>query len=307
MADVRQVWIDCDPGIDDAMAIWLALASEAELSVRAITAVSGNLPLQTTERAARELVAFAGRPDIPVHKGAARPLTIAPHFAEHVHGANGLGNVSLDGELAPLAHGNGVTVLPRAIGKELGLAVVAVGPLTDIAISYDLEPEAMKALSELVVMGGAIETGNVTPHAEFNVFADPEAWHVVVEAGLNPVIFPLETTHQALVTQAMIDDLAARGGRVAEAAAKMLTFYNEAVGAKYGGVHIHDAMAMAWLIWPELFEVQAAEVRVDTSSGEERGRTRFDFGSSSPNCRVATKVDASTFTNRLFDRLASLG
>lgn len=303
---ITPVLIDCDPGIDDAIALLLGFACPEALRVEAITTVAGNVSLVHTTRNARRVRALAGRSDVPVHAGCPRPILAPPHHAAHVHGEDGLGGIGLIDDEGGLAARHAVDALADRTAGSDPLTVVAVGPLTNLAMLLVKRPEVAERFGRVIVMGGGLARGNVTPLAEFNIFADPEAARIVVEAGLRPLVFPLDVTQQAAVTKADLERLSEGGGRITEAAVAMLRFYLEAVGARHGGVHIHDAMAVAYAIWPELFEVRAARLTVVTDTGDERGRTVADFGTGEANADIAVAVDAATFTDRLFDRIHAL-
>lgn len=301
--------VDCDPGIDDAVALLLAAASPDLATLSAITAVHGNVPLAATARNAQRIRALAGCYDVPVHAGCPRPMTAASLNAAHVHSDDGLGGVTLDDGPGGLAGEHGVDTLIR-----LGMAghtVVAVGPLTNVAVALIKRPDLADVLPRLVVMGGGLDRGNVTPLAEFNIFADPEAARAVLTAtdwpsASRPVVFPLDATRQAVVTTEWIDDLAASGGPICRAAAAMLSFYDRAVGARHGGVHVHDAMALAWTLRPDLFDVRPARLEVMTDSGAARGRTVADFASTAPGADIVVEVNAPAFLDWLRDRLMGL-
>lgn len=301
--------IDCDPGIDDAIAILLAAACPDRVRMTAITATHGNVGLALTARNACKVRALAGRPDIPVHAGCPRPLTAPVHDAAHIHGGNGLGGVDLPDGDGGLAAGHGVDALIAE--SERGRTLVAVGPLTNVAVSLIKRPDTAARWRRLVIMGGGVERGNVTPAAEFNIFTDPEAARTVLTttewpAEARPVLFPLDATHQALLSPGWIADLAATGGPVCRAAAAMLCGYETPSTAAQGGKCVHDAMAVAWTIRPDLFETRAARVDVVTDSGAARGRTVADFASSEPTADIVTGVDAPAFTGWLQECLVAL-
>ena len=196
MVGPRPVLIDCDPGIDDAIALLMAFAMPDALAVTAITTVAGNVPLPTTARNARRIRDFAGRPEVPVLAGCPRPLVAAPAFGDRIHGADGLGGVDLPGASGGLAAGHGVdAILEQAARPDL--TVVAVGPLTNLAVALVKRPDLAGRISRLVVMGGGIAHGNVTAAAEFNVFFDPEAACAVLGSGLRPTLVPLDATQRA--------------------------------------------------------------------------------------------------------------
>lgn len=295
--------IDCDPGIDDAVALLLAFAKAEALEVTGIATVAGNVPLAVTERNARAVRGFAGRPDVPVYAGCPRPLVAPPRAAGEVHGMDGLGGVRLPGEPGALAARHGVDAIIEQVAARPGLAVAAVGPLTNLAVAIVKRPDVMSRLQTLVVMGGGLAKGNITPAAEFNIFVDPEAARTVFEAGLDPVVVPLDATHRAPVTAAMIDELRRSGEGVAPEVGAMLEAYHGNVGRDRPGAHVHDAMAVAVLLWPELFETRRGRLHVVTDSGAERGRTVVDFASAEPNARIVVDLDPSGFLERLFERL----
>jgi purine nucleosidase len=226
-----------------------------------------------------------------------------PRHSADVHGADGLGGVALSGEPGGLAAAHGVDALIAGIDAEPGLAVAAVGPLTNIAVALVKRPDIAGRIGPLVIMGGGLASGNVTPAAEFNIFVDPEAARTVVESGLRPVLVPLDATRRAPVTAAAIEELAACGEGVAPAAGAMLRAYHANVGRRPAGAYVHDAMALAVLVWPELFDIRPARLTVVTDSGPERGRTIADFASSEPNAEIVVDLDAAAFLSRLFDRL----
>lgn len=301
--------IDCDPGIDDAIAILLAVACPERVRIASITATHGNVGLDLTARNACRVRALAGQPDIPVHAGCPRPLTAPVHDAAHIHGDNGLGGVTLPEGEGGLAAGHGVDAL--IAGGERGDTLVAVGPLTNVAVALVKRPDMAPRWRRLVVMGGGLTKGNVTPAAEFNVFTDPEAARTVLTTTewpvqARPVIFTLDATHQALLSPDWIADLAGSGGAVCAAAAAMLGGYETPSTARSGGKCVHDAMAVAWTIRPELFESRPARIDVVTDSGGERGRTVADFASVEPTAEVVTGVDAEAFTAWLKERLVAL-
>lgn len=302
-ATPRPVLIDCDPGIDDAVALLLAFSLPQALEVTGITAVAGNVPLAATERNARSLRGFAGRPEVPVFAGCPRPMMAAPRAAGEVHGMDGLGGVELPGEPGGLAARHGVDAIIEQVASRPGMAIAAVGPLTNVAVAIVKRPEIMQRLGTLVIMGGGIARGNITPAAEFNVFVDPEAARTVLEAGLRPVLVPLDATHRAPVTAVMIDELRGSGEGVAPEVGAMLEAYHGNVGRHRPGAYVHDAMALAVLIWPELFDIRPARLTVITDSGPERGRTVADFASSEPNAEVVMDLDSRVFLDRLLGRL----
>jgi inosine-uridine nucleoside N-ribohydrolase len=299
-----QILLDCDPGHDDAIALLLALASP-EVELRGVTTVVGNQTLEKTTANALRVLELAGRDDVPVAAGAARPLVREPFVAAYVHGETGL-----DGPDLPPPRGRPVEQHAADFLAErvAGATLLATAPLTNVALLLATHPHARP--ERLVVMGGAIAEGNVTPAAEFNVWADPEAAARVFASGLDVTMVGLDVTHRALVTPAHADRL--RGtGRVGCVVAELLDFYGVFHREAYGfdGSPVHDAVAVAQVIWPELLELKRLNVEIDCESSLCRGRTVVDLWRRTgrePNAHVAVGIDAEGFLELLLQRLAAL-
>jgi inosine-uridine nucleoside N-ribohydrolase len=300
----RPVIIDTDPGVDDAVAILLALAAP-ELAVQALIAVAGNVPLAATARNARAVVELAGRRDIPVFAGCPRPLAGVVPDAAHVHGDDGLGRLVLPPPDLPLQPQHGVTWLIKALraAPPHSITLCALGPLTNIAVALVMAPDIAAAVGELVIMGGGTH-GNITPAAEFNIHCDPQAASIVFASGLPVTLLPLDATEQAVGTAERIAPLAALGTRCGAAAATLLTL--PAPGRP--PVAMHDACVIAWLLAPDLFQASDAHVAVDTGSSLTSGMTVIDrhgrFGPA--NARVIDCVDADGLFRLLATRFANL-
>ena len=223
----RPIIIDCDPGQDDALAILLALASPEDLEVLAVTAVAGNVPLALTEKNARKIVELAGRSDIPVHAGCDRALQRDPVSATHVHGQTGLDGAELPEPGAPLADAHAVDVIIDLVRAQPGAVTLCpIGPLTNIASAIQRAPDIVAHIDQIVLMGGAIGEGNVTPAAEFNIFADPHAAAIVFELGARLIMLGLDVTHQVLATPARVRAIAEPDTAVSRAVVGLLEFYN---------------------------------------------------------------------------------
>ena len=304
--DPIPIVLDCDPGHDDAIALLLALASP-ELEVRAVTTVAGNQTLDKTTRNALRVLELAGRTNIPVAAGADRPLVRAQWTAAYVHGETGLDGPDLPPPTTAPVEQHAVDVLAAELGP--GVTLVATGPLTNVALLLALHPETRP--DRIVLMGGAIGEGNVTPAAEFNIWVDPEAAKRVFDSGIPLTMVGLDVTHQALMTPAHADALRTRGS-VGKAVAEMLDFYGRFHREEYGweGSPIHDAVAVAYVPWPELLRVQACAVEIETQSELSRGRTLVDLWGRTerePNVDVAVGIDADAFLDLLVERIGSLG
>jgi inosine-uridine nucleoside N-ribohydrolase len=298
--------LDCDPGHDDAIALLLALASP-ELDVRAVTTVAGNQTLDKTTRNALRVLELAGRTDIPVAAGAERPLVRAQWTAAYVHGESGLDGPDLPEPRARPLERHAVDIIAELVDPSVTL--VAIGPLTNVALLLAMHPYCRPA--RIVLMGGAIGEGNVTPAAEFNIWVDPEAAKRVFESGVPITMVGLDVTHKALATPRHADAMRA-SGRVGKAVAEMLDFYGRFHHDEYGweGSPIHDAVALAYLARPNLLSVQACAVEIETQSELSRGRTLVDLWGRTgreANADVAVDIEADTFLALLVDRIASLG
>jgi purine nucleosidase len=302
------VILDCDPGFDDAVAILLALACPEAIDLVAITTVCGNVGVEQTARNARAVVALAGAAT-PVYAGCPRPLVAAPRDAAHIHGEDGIAGVVLAPPRAPAETEHAVDLIRRRLRAAApgSVTVCAVAPLTNLAAAVVQEPAIVGAVRRLVVMGGAIGLGNATPAAEFNLFADPHAAKVVFGAGWPIVMVPLELTHQAVTTPARLAALEAIGTAPARAVAAMIRGYPEAVRARRGGVPLHDACAIAYLVWPELMRGRHVRVDIETE-GACAGRSLVDWwhpGDTSLPL-VLDRIDAAGFFERVTARLARL-
>jgi inosine-uridine nucleoside N-ribohydrolase len=299
------VLLDCDPGHDDAIALLLALGSD-ELELRGVTTVAGNQTLEKTTANAIRVLELAGRAEIPVAAGAGRPLVREPRVAADVHGETGLDGPDLPPPQAEPSPQHAVDFLAERIS---GATLVATGPLTNVALLLARYPEAQP--ERIVLMGGAIAEGNVTPAAEFNIWADPEAAHRVFTSGLDVTMVGLDVTHRALVTPAHAGQLR-ESGRIGTVVAELLEFYGGFHRATYGwdGSPIHDAVAVAHVVDPALLEVERLNVRVDTESELCRGRTVVDLWRRTglePTANVAVGIDSQRFVDLLLQRLARLG
>jgi inosine-uridine nucleoside N-ribohydrolase len=306
-----RVLLDCDPGHDDAIALLLALASP-EVELLGVSTVSGNQTLEKTTANALRILEFVGRGDVTVAAGAARPLVRERYVAAYVHGESGL-----DGpELPPPS---GAAVAQHAVEFLAGkidaapepVTLVPTGPLTNVGLLLARYPEVAEKLERIVLMGGAIAEGNVTPAAEFNIWADPEAAHRVFTSGLDVTMIGIDVTHKALMTPEQAEELRA-AGRVGGLVADLHAFYHRFHAETYGfhGSPVHDAVAVAHVIRDDLVETVDRGVVVDCGGELSRGRTYVDLWKRTDwpvNAHVGVDIDADAFLGFLLERLASLG
>jgi len=307
---VIPVLIDCDPGQDDALALLLALGSP-ELDVLGVTAVAGNQTVDKTTANALRVLELAGRTDIRVAAGAEGPLSGELVVAADAHGETGLDGVDLPPASTEPAPGHAKDFLAACLEASDGpVSLVALGPLTNVALLLEEHPGAVARIERIVLMGGAIHEGNQTPSAEFNIWIDPEAAARVFESGLDITMVGLDVTNKAVLTCADADSIRDTGPVGAAAAAMLdfyLGFYNDAYD--HGGAPIHDAVALAYVFRPDLLTVEDRRVEVDTSDGICRGRTVVDVrrrtSGPKPNAHVAVDIDAKGFKRLLLGRLGA--
>jgi inosine-uridine nucleoside N-ribohydrolase len=305
---MTQIILDTDPGHDDAIALLLALASP-ELEVLGVTTVSGNQTLEKTTANALKILEFVERTDLPVHVGAARPLVREQWAAAYVHGESGLDGPDLpDPKTEPRA-GHAVDFIAAQAEEHDGVVLVPVGPLTNIGLLLAKYPGIERRIARVVLMGGAIAEGNVTPAAEFNIWADPEAAHRVFTSGIDVTMVGLDVTHKALLLPEKVDEL--RGaGRVGTLVAQLYDFYHGHHVRMYGweGSPVHDALAVAHVIRADFLETQHRNVQIDIGPEPGRGRTYVDLWKrtgNEPNAHVGVDVDGPGFVDFLIQRLST--
>jgi inosine-uridine nucleoside N-ribohydrolase len=307
--------IDSDPGLDDALAIGLAAASP-EIDLLAVTTVGGNADVaRCTENALRLLHAY-GRDDVPVAEGAAGALLGSVVRATEVHGESGIGTTVLDPAPVAARPEGAVALIARILAEHPEpVAIAPIGPLTNIALVLRLYPQLASRISHLCLMGGSIGEGNTTASAEFNIIADPEAADVVFRSGVPITMIGLDVTHQALLDRDSAAELRALGTVSARVAAD-LTDYALDRNMEWSGsttTAIHDAVAVAHLMVPDLVAVAPYHVAVDTTSGPARGRTvcdglpyRLRRDGRQPNAEVGIVIDRGRFERLLIDAFARL-
>jgi inosine-uridine nucleoside N-ribohydrolase len=329
-ASAQKIIIDTDPGVDDAFALLLAMRS-SELKVMAVTAVAGNVPLTVTLPNALRLVEIADRPDIPVAGGASFPLIRKLVTAAYAHGNNGLAGVEFPAaRLQPVQEPASDLICRLVRENAKNICIVGIGPLTNIALAFRQDPEIVSMVSSIVLMGGSLSGGNVTPAAEFNFYVDPEAASIVFASGIPIRMVGLDVTRKVQLTERHVQALRIGKGRVSEAAARIA----EAVmkmhhGADSGrGPNLHDPLAVSSLIRPDILTFEDYRVEIETSgnttAGESVGWKHGPARHSAPlemdsiaenprdlpfraNAKVATGVDSEKFFELLISRLTTEG
>lgn len=306
------VWIDCDPGIDDAIALAAAAASQDALHIHGISTVAGN---QTIERVTNNALALSSflKLDVPVVRGAEGPLTRAKEDAGHVHGETGLGNTVLPKTGKQAEKGNTFQLIRDAImnlPEDEKMTLVPVGPLTNIALLLKVYPEVNTRIKEIVLMGGGT-FGNRTPTAEFNIWGDPEAAKIVFDSDLPIVMCGLDVTHKSGLDRNQVEAMFTSQNEVQQAFGDMLKFYFDSPAYINSDlVHIHDAVAVIYVTNPEIFKGIQVSVDVDCTDDINRGMTVCDLRKTAPeagrNVTLLNDIDLTAFQNILLEKLSSL-
>ncbi|WP_432360450.1 nucleoside hydrolase [Sporosarcina sp. UB5] len=306
----RNIWLDCDPGIDDAVAIALAAASQDKLKIHGISTVAGN---QTSERVtdnALKLTMFLGLNEVPVVRGARGPLVRKMELADHVHGKTGLGNYELPETTKKLTSENGIQYMWEYIMQlpdNEKITLVATGPLTNIALLFKVFPDVLEKVEEVVIMGGSSVGGNVTPTAEFNAWADPEAAKIVYNTGVSIVMCGLDVTNQCGLNRKQVNMLLNSDRTVEHAYGEMLTFYFDSPAYENSEiVCIHDAVTVLYLTNRELFQGTYVTVDVDCTADINRGMTVCDMRKNinHENCNVLllNQVDLPALQDAIMEK-----
>jgi purine nucleosidase len=307
----KKVIIDCDVGVDDALALILAFSSP-ELEVLGVTGVNGNVSLPKVMKNIEKVLTLIRPSNRPwVARGADRPLQGDPAHAESLHGEDGLGGVQIPpeeagrwGQVFPGPAEDLIIEMARRYPTQITL--IAIGPLTNLALALRKDPEAMRQCNHVVIMGGAVRTrGNITPHAEFNFYVDPLAAKQVLKSELPIILVPLDATHQVPLTPGVMEETV-RPLRNAFA-----QFAVEATGYDSGGGHfrdgrtafyLHDPLAVGAVIDPQLMRKEKLSVSVEVEKGEFYGKS-YEVPGGRENIDVCLEVDREKFLNLFLDRL----
>lgn len=308
----KDIIIDCDPGHDDAVALLLAVGSP-QVNLVGVTTVGGNQSLDKVTYNARAVLEAAGARDVPVHAGCARPLVRTGQVAAAIHGDSGLDGVELPRPHRPLGEQHAVTWLIDAImaREPKTVTLVPTGPLTNIALAARLEPAIVERVREVVLMGGAVRTGNWSPVAEFNIKTDPEAAHIVFNEAWPVTMVGLDLTHQALCTAEVEARIAAVGTDLAHAVCGMMDFFREAyrAGRSLSDPPVHDPCAVAYVIDPGIMTTRRCPVDIELTGSLTAGMTVADLRAPEPAAdacptQVALRLDVEAFWDMVVDAIA---
>ena len=310
----RRIIIDTAPGLDDAVAILLALAASEDLEVLGLVAVAGNLPLTQTERNARRVCELAGRLDVPVYAGSSRPILRPLATAERVHRETDRDRLLLPDPTIALQPQHGVDFLVERLSASEAktITLCALGPLTNIALALAKAPEVAAKIRELVVMGGAcFELGNATPAAEFNMHVDPHAAAIVFDSRIPITMIPLDLTHQLATTEPRLTSLHALPNRCGAAIVALLAAFERNRRPIFGprAKALHDPAVIGYLLRPELYEGREVNVAIETQSPLTVGMTVVDWWGVTgrpANARFMKTVDADGFYELLTQKLELL-
>ncbi|NUV00422.1 uridine nucleosidase [Marinitoga sp. 1154] len=301
----KKIILDCDPGHDDAVAILLAGIAE-EIELLGIVAVAGNSYLKNTVRNALILTEMANL-NVPVFKGSDKPLLRKQIVAPDIHGESGLEGANLPKPSKMPENKNYLEYMAETITNNPDeITLVAVGPLTNIAKFALNYPNLVPLVKELVIMGGGIEFGNVTPRAEFNIYADPEAAQIVFNAGFNLTVFPLDVTHKAKIYMDEIKEIQKMTSEIVSKMGILLEFFHQTYYDvfKIKGAPLHDPCTIAYLINPDIFDFEEYYAQVETKGELTYGETVVDYWHlKEPNSKWALNINREKFIELLFENL----
>lgn len=299
----KKVILDCDPGHDDAIALLMALAAE-NIELLAVTTSAGNQLPEKTFKNAKKLLALAGREDIPVARGASNPIRRKLIIADDVHGESGLDGAELPNPTVPALEKSANDLIAEILRKsDEKIVIIATGPLTNVAILLLSHPELKEKIELISYMGGACFGGNITPHAEFNIYVDPEAADVVLQSGVPIAMLGLDVTLKAQLFPQDVQEIRQVGNKVAKTIADLLDFFNLTTTVPFWadenhveGIHMHDPCAVAYVIDPSIFKMYSMHVEVGTDDLYSRGSTIVDYDGvlgEEKNALVAFDLDLS--------------
>ena len=308
----KRIIIDTDPGVDDALTFLLAFASP-EIQIEALTTTQGNVTVEKATQNALATLGFLSASHIPVAKGCVLPIVGPLLASDHVHGQSGIGNAKLPQPTSHPVSQHAIDYLIERFLAEPGeLSLFTIGPLSNVALAIRKEPRFASAIKEMVIMGGAIrEGGNITAQAEFNIYTDPHAAHIVFHSGIPITLIPLDVTHKCMLYRKDVQRLQKINSPISQfiedATAVYLEFTKEKTGID--GCALHDPLTLATIIAPELLTLKEHYVDVDISGGISTGKTFADFYRTTEkpaNMKVALDVRGEEFVELFLQRMEAL-
>lgn len=298
----QKIILDCDPGHDDAVAIMMA-GKHPNIDLLGITTVRGNQTLEKTTRNALNVCQYLDL-DVPVYQGMSRPMVIEPRQGEErVHGKSGLDGPQSDELTKPLEKKHALQYLIETLMASDGdITLVPTGPLTNIAMAMRIEPRICEKIQQIVLMGGSYQHGNVTPSAEFNIWADAEAAHVVFSSGVKVTMMGLDVTRKVLCTPEIVKRMSVHTNNAGRLFCDLMTFFGQAQKRTYGweGGPLHDPTTVAYLIDPSIVTVKNMHTDIEIRSEQSYGRTNCDYfllTDKPKNTNVAIDIDVEKFWN----------
>ena len=296
---MRNIILDCDPGHDDAIAILLA-GQKNYLNLLGITTVSGNQTIEKTTKNALNLVNFL-KIDVPVAMGSSEPIVREKQICEAIHGKTGLDGYEFVPHDKKVEEMSAVELIIDLTSKNEHVTIVATGPMTNVALALKLKPEIKNHIDEIIFMGGSIDNGNVTPAAEFNIYVDPEAAHIVLNSGLPIKMVGLNVTRKVLCSKEVVSRMGKIGNKTSDLFVKLMNVFNANQAKTFNnfiGGPLHDPVTIASLIDDKLVTWKNMNVTIDLSYGPSAGRTNCDVSDYlhlPHNCLVAMDIDVNRF------------
>ncbi|EHM10362.1 Inosine-uridine nucleoside N-ribohydrolase [Thermanaerovibrio velox DSM 12556] len=300
----EKIILDVDPGHDDAVAMMMA-GSHPSVELMAVTVVAGNQTLDKTVKNALNVASVLGLKDVPVAAGMSRPMVREQIIADDIHGVTGLDGPKFDEPTVQQDPRHGVDlIIETLMGSDGDITIVPTGPLTNVAMAIRKEPRIVEKIKRIVLMGGSYQLGNVTPSAEFNIYADPEAAHVVFSSGRPIVMMGLDLTRQVRCSSQVIERIGAIGNRVSKLFVELMEFFSKTQEEIFGwdAPPLHDPTTVAYVIDPSIFVTKPMRVDVELRGEHTYGRTCCDyFGvtKKEPNAQVAVTLDLDRFWDLL--------
>lgn len=303
----EKIILDCDPGHDDAVAIMLA-AINPKIELLGITVVAGNQKLEKTVNNTLKVCNHLNL-DVPVYSGMSRPMIREQLIADDIHGETGLDGPKFE-ELKIKAEDKHAVnfIIDTLMNSDEKVTLVPTGPLTNIGMAIRFEPRIIEKINRIVLMGGSYQLGNMTPAAEFNILADPDAAHIVFSSGVKIVMMGLDLTRQASATKEVVEKIKSLNNKASKLFVDLMEFFAASQKNVYGwsAPPVHDPTTIAYIIDPECIEVKPMFCEIELWSERSYGRTLCDyFGilKKEPNVDVAVKLDFDRFWNLIYENL----